>query len=71
MKLEQDLPTSFERLYFFKIYELILKTTLSIDFNGVVTQKLSRKSCKMIFIFVCEASSKYFEIRRIILDVLL
>ena len=27
MKLEQDLPTSFERLYFFEKYDLILKTT--------------------------------------------
>ena len=42
MKLEQDLPANFERLYFFKKKkkknELILKTTLSIDFNGVVVQ---------------------------------
>ena len=37
MKLEQDLPTNFERLYFFKKYDLILKTTLSIDFNGAKT----------------------------------
>ena len=70
MKLEQDLPTSFERLYFFKKYDLILKTTLSIDFNGVVTQNC-KENIYIIFIFVCEASSKYFEIRRKILDVLL
>ena len=42
MKLEQDLPTNFERLYFFKKYDLILKTTLSIDFNGVVTKPVEK-----------------------------
>ena len=51
MKLEQDLPTNFERLYFFKKYDLILKTTLSIDFNGVVTQNC-RENLTNLYLFV-------------------
>ena len=53
MKLEQDLPTGFERLYFFKKYDLILKTTISIDFIGVVTQNCRENLAKWyLYLFV-------------------
>ena len=53
MKLEQDLPANFERLSFKKKNELILKMTLSIDFNGVVVQNCRENLAKWdLYLFV-------------------